>query len=414
MNYVDKKSKLYNDIFILSNIKRFQIINSPHFFNEKASNFRKNIYYNNFLYPEDRVPRKNLAIWIAELTIELDYIKDLMNLSTNRDKLARLLNLSSFVLCSMGNVADAQTLCLNQIDYFVKLSKNDIYFLHYCIQPWINLARIDRILGHFDQAKEKFEILKSLCGNAKKILIFNHQIERSSLVAAINGHLETKNVIKACTFFDVIKIYLMSKKYQEMVNFAESYLDDGALNGIAHEAAIIGYLSMKDTNKAIDLVQSALINTSQKFLHIFLFRQAELQVMSDNKQFEEIFLQLFELIKYFEGRGAQIQNAFFSAKVAGQFLKYGFHRLAYYVLEFATLLAKKSNDELLTIECLEGLAKLDDSGKHKKSLELILESTGYISVINKYSTQNKIQRSTVFNDLTIKANQLFKSLQSIL
>lgn len=414
MTNAKKQHQLYNDTFASRNIKSSPSIISSELIDKNELTNGKNVFYKSFLYPEDRAPRKNLAIWINELTNELDYIKDNISSGINADKLSRLMNLTSLVHCSMGNIEDAQTICYKQIEYFVRLSKDDISLLHYCIQPWINLARIDRILNRFDQAKEKLEIFKLLDGDTKKISILHHQIERSSLVDAINGHLETKNVVKTCSFFDVIKIYLTANRYQEMVDLAENYLGDAALKGIAYEAAIIGYISMKNTKKAFDVAQSALINISPKLLHIFLFRQAELHIIDNNKKFEEIFFKLFELIKYYEGCNAYIQNAVFSAKVAGQFLKYGFNRLANDSLEIAILLAKRSNDELLIIECLEGLVKFDDFGIYKKSLKTVLENTGYISVINKYSMQDKNNSAESFIVLTKNANLLFNSLQSIL
>lgn len=366
-----------------------------------------NKIYSELLQPEDRVIRKNILIWVDEINLMLENYLTENNLIDNVDKFVICLNLASLIFCSTGNIEKARSLCYLQIDLFVTLSKSNHHYLKYVFQPWINLGRIDRIIGDYDLALSKFEKLTLIDRMYKFIQIGGHIIENKILLEAIESDVNIQNVIHTCSLTERIKTHLAAKQYKKIIDdLTISRFRNNSLAGYVYEANIIAETKQNNLYKAQKIVFDALNNTPKHLMHIFLLRYAEISQENNESNREMLFQKLCELIEYYETHAHDINHVFFSVKTAGQFAKYGYHHLSEHAYKKSFKMANKMQDEILMIESLKGLSE-------NEKLSELLNKSSYSNLQVKYSNYITIDDNLIELTIFSKLDKLFKNILQI-
>ena len=324
--------------------------------------------------------------------------------------------MSALVYCLMGNVDKAIKLCHKQIDYFSFKSNKNIKLLKFCMQPWINLGRIDRISGEFESSVEKFKILRLRDYNGKYINLGNHQFDKEILFEVVVTDNEVNNAVSACAFIEPIKTYLANGEFKKINSLSKVELSNlnKSLHGIAYESLIIANVQIGNLSDAYRIANKAIKNVPPHLMHIFQLRKGELlAVNGDDHHAKSIFQKILELIKYYEFNTPDIQAAVFSAKAASQFLKFGYKELAHQASAIAYKIAEKVDDELLKIECLEILVELSDDIFYKNSLQEIVGQTGYSVILNRYQDKPIKVNKTIGLSIKSESVLLFDRLMAI-
>src|SRR5437660_1183353 len=106
-----------------------------------------------------RAPLPAIAEHLHSLLDELPSPDE--NPATYCDALARCFNQASLLEVHFGRSAMAYSLCFRELQWIDRLARETGMhgLLVYGFQPWINLARLDRLHGRTDQARKRLAAL---------------------------------------------------------------------------------------------------------------------------------------------------------------------------------------------------------------------------------------------------------------
>lgn len=374
----------------------------------------QNLILNNLLYPEDRIIRKDITLWLSELLNQADAVALQSHPENYFTQLATLFNLSALLFCFIGQLQRAKDLCKKQFDIFYQLTQQNAQLARYLFQPWINLGRIDRMSGLFDQALEKFSLLNRLKENST-LTFDQYALPSATLLAAIRIDKTVLNAVKLCSFLEPIKTKLAAKRYAGIQFSVADYgrKKNLTLLSIAYEAAIIACAKLGRLHEALYLTQVAINEASPHLMQIFLLHQADIFFLLNDERAAQNYQQISHLVAYSAKYPLDINRALFAASAAGQFLQKGFVDLAYSTYKTALFFAEKLADQLLMVECLEALLKLKNKAIWAKQLRNIIQQTGYAAILQRYPRSPLRLNKNLANSREEKANILFNKLMTI-
>lgn len=375
----------------------------------------KHKVFKGFIHPEDRISRQPILSWLNELAEQADYVLHHSEIAANSGELAKLFNMSALVYCLMGDIDKATQLCNKQIDYFVTKSKENINLLKFCMQPWINLGRIDRVVGEFPLALAKFSILRLQDDAGKYLDLGRHQLERETLFEAIQNDNEVSGAVRACAFIEPIKTYLANGAFAKISSLSKIELSNQSrsLHGIAYESLILANVQMGRLSNAYYIVKTAIKTVPPHLIHVFQLREGELLAVNGDHRAKSLFQKILDLIKYDELHSPNIQAAVFSVRAASQFLKFGYKELAYEAASIAYKMTEEINDEFLKIECLEILFKSSHEVFYQNVLQEIVRRTGYPVILDRYRDKYIKVDKTIRLSINSKSLLLFDRLMAV-
>lgn len=377
------------------------------------------LIYPYLLYPEDRIPRQNIDLWLNQLLNKANNIEQNI-VNTDSMKIANLFNLGALLFCCLGKIKLAKKLCEIQIELFIKLGERNIALLHHIFQPWINIARIDRQLGLIESALIKFNFLLFYINKTHQIKhsFGSIKINNEALKQSLALNPLTQQVIHVCAHLEPIKTYLIAKQYQMLIKKLSIIKDKShPLIAINYEALIIAYIKTNQYKEALKLAEIAIDNVSPALTPLFLLRQSEIyaSIYPKNRVVKNIiennFQKLYRLTSSISVLNVDIKQAYFTTRLATQMLNCGYKMLAKLTFNKALLFAVKTNDELLQITCMESLIALGDHTIAAGVLSSTIVNSGYYEISKRFTLKHSKRKS--MQNMFAKADLLMKILNKL-
>ncbi len=162
---------------------------------------------------------------------------------------------------------------------FLKWSNktNHPQLLTFVFQPWVNLIRIDRLLGHWDSALNK---LNALTDTHDASVMVNENKMSTYLFHVLNVKDDNRGVMNQI-LWERIKLYLHAQQYTELIQFIENSQQDivNSRTGWVQEALTIGLVNVGKHDEALQLLTRAKSHPDVPDAHIFNLRECELRML---------------------------------------------------------------------------------------------------------------------------------------
>lgn len=328
---------------------------------------------NKLLHPTDRVIHQSLAVWTKQLLGKFQLTLALTEERLRIEKLAEIYNNAALIFFSMGDVKRARELCYSQIHLFIKK------FSQYTFQPWINLSRIDRVLGSHEDALKKLRSLEDV-----DYAMFTKE---DSQIAA---------VVKTCSLLEPIKIYLQINQYQKVVDIYNK-IQKATLtqnDSFLYEAVAVAFSRLDQADKAMELLRFAKSVVSPVVMPVFMLRECELD--TESPLLNKLYTHTLSQLKTNTSNGNAIIFAHHLVEVMQETRS---SHLAIKLSYESFAAANKLGDEVLKAESLSKLYHLmvdEHDQNHIEKLMIDLYSqTQYVSVkkklLNSCSSLSKIK-----------------------
>lgn len=224
------------------------------------------------LHPEDRLARINLRAWFDrewELLSNID-----INDKATLKKFAASLNMLALILASAGLYQSSIDLCHLSIELFFKISQENRGFaLSFTIQPWINLSRIDRLLGNYSQALLRLDHL-----NSDSNCLKHYDIISQARDEFYGKNSEITRVIDNCRVIDYLKS-LLEMNSDLIADFPKSSLTNSYLRSAYAEILLLSLMKKQDYSGALDLANQQFCEGDPRMVPIFALRRAELLLL---------------------------------------------------------------------------------------------------------------------------------------
>ena len=166
-------------------------------------------FNNKILHPEDKLARKPMKQWIDDINSFLKPINSQQKLMEHSEEIAIIYNQATYIMAAIGDFSNAYQFCKMAIVLFNNLFNKSKYNEHlfYCIQPWINLIRLDRMCAREPDARTKLELLIQ---KSKHTQCIHEQIITKTL--QLNLPKNIIEVIDNAYIFEHLKIVLQQKR----------------------------------------------------------------------------------------------------------------------------------------------------------------------------------------------------------
>lgn len=366
-----------------------------------------------FTIPDARIVRHPLKKWANKIR------QQIATISTNDlfegnivmvDKLAYLLNQSSFILSLSGNTHCAYQLCEQTIKFYHRVfSKyNDSHILCHAIQPWINMGRSSRIIGDMDRSSHQFKFLGGKKDAGSEI---EHIIDQSLQHACRLNHV-AYNVSKHCRIIEPLKNDLQQKKYDSIQTNLNniSQRDQISIPEIL-EAKIIAQFSQGNSADYRRCVEEAFQLCKLEDLATFAYRKAQcLHYFGDQNELKIYVNALFEYcVNIIDDAKCPPELVLFVYTIAKSMQAFD-HQEQALDLYFKVLAHYKSlDDEPGVIYVLKSITTITikQHERYKNKLNEHLENTDYVFLKSSHTIDDSVTNTT--DALLSDIRQLFSA-----
>ena len=336
------------------------------------------VCYSSLLHPDMRIQRLPLDSWAQSELLKLPAYQCQADIVTHLDQLVASLNCIPLLLLFYGDVVGAQFVCQKTILFFAQLAerlgKNSL--LGYVVQPWINLGRLDRLMGKSEAALKKFQCLHDRVDGAAGV----EAILQTALQLSDSMNAEQLAVVKHCAVLEPIKSLLVDKAYAALlVNYGVQANESAADPAISlmTEAVIIAYMQQNAYAEALALALAAYDACLPALLPVYLFRLVELShIFGESEIAKNEALKLYHLYSNMLASNADYHELPFAFELSLLLHKLGLNTEAEQLI-FAVLVANEVyNDELGVIQCLErAIIIVSDSQRTAKLTQQLSDMT---------------------------------------
>lgn len=349
-------------------------------------------FNNKILHPEDKLARKPLIEWIEEINLSLRVISSKENLIEQIEKVAIIYNQATYIMAAAGDFRNAYKFCNHAILLFnfIFSDSNQADHLFYCIQPWINLIRLDRICAAEKDAIEKLEFLIQ---KSKQTSSINESIISKAL--HLNPPKNILEVIDNAYIFEMLKIFLQIKQYKKITDLKKyPNINKYHLSVIA-ESEIIASNNLKEFDKSLSIAISEYKNGQPIAMPVFLYRIMELISEEQVKEYKIIDT----MIKYIQRKLKTNNYSLYDLIFMYEVYKYIFSYFDEYkdtelLLLFSSAFLKE-NDQPGRIDSIRLASLLDN--KYLEDLNKLVKCSDYCFVnqdsyyfINKKGAYNRM------------------------
>jgi tetratricopeptide (TPR) repeat protein len=244
--------------------------------------------FEDILVPYQKPLKLPLPEWAAVIRARFEQWReraktDLVNAC---DPIVTCYNEAALLEVHFGRMTDSAALCEASLEWLGRCSRRaePASVLRFAFQPFINLGRLDRIYGRYDEALRKFRVV----GEASR----GQAVDLGSLFLSTEMCQEIfaradspARLARTIYVLDSLKTLLKAGLYQEVVNFAPHHHEPGDVTArdILAEAASIALCRMGRFSEAMAAADRILADREGPNRTLFLFRRAEIFAMAGQR-----------------------------------------------------------------------------------------------------------------------------------
>lgn len=350
-------------------------------------------FNNKILHPEEKLARQPIRTWIRNINVLIKSFNK-KNLISNIENIALIFNQSTYIMAAIGDFDNAHKYCYKSIilfnNFYNATKKNEC--LNFCIQPWINLSRLNRICGNMDDAIHKLQFLVNQ--GSKSICIYEDIISKS-LQRSLPKYIT--EVIDNAYILDSLRTYLKFNDITKIITLKEYHHINHYHLSVITEAEIIFYNRLKEFQKSYILALNGYKYGQVLTTPVFLFRIIELISLGCEKSFKLVDTLMKYIFTKLKSNSYNLYDLIFMYEA----YKHIFYNFKIRNLEILLLFQhafQQFKDEPARIDCFRLLSFIDKT--YKQILSNLIEQSSY-SFINNNSSEvtQKIQEYSVMLNL---------------
>lgn len=187
-------------------------------------------------------------------------------------------NQAALIEFHFGNTERAFELCYAHLEWLAKLISGTgrLELAGQSFDPWLNLGRLERLIGRHEAALQKFELLAKALDQPETRL-GPLTLTQSHWEAIKLARLETQSTVTRACLTDTLKTLLKAKKYQATLQFVEGWLASAPspiLQNILIEAKFVALARLGQHAEALELIEAR--NAGSELKTVYISKTADL------------------------------------------------------------------------------------------------------------------------------------------
>jgi hypothetical protein len=317
------------------------------------------------LRPQDRIPRAPLGRWAGRLSRKLERcLRDERTAGGVSEQVGSIANNAALIAAHRGEGAVAWRLCERQLWWQHRLSRRAraAAIASRCVQPWVNLARLEALTGRCDAALARLQLL---AGRRPGRWLALQPVRADGVgcqpIQHTDGDFEV--MLENIYIIDSLKALLQNRRWAEAAEFATRMRREGParLALWSDEAAVVAASRMGDHDGARAAVQAGLGRPEAVAWHraTFHLRRAEVEACAGNLNGArgELGRLVQVALRLSPAARSQLQPMYVLVRVAAACAEVGMAKEALQVAGAVYEGACTADDEVMRIEALRILAE---------------------------------------------------------
>jgi tetratricopeptide (TPR) repeat protein len=237
--------------------------------------------FEDILVPYQKPLKKPLPVWAANVRGQFDELRERArhDLNGTINNMVTCYNEAALLEVHYGRLKTGAALCEASLEWLDRccVHVDAVNVLRYSFQPYINLGRLDRIQGRYEEALDKFgAVYRAYRGDAAQIGRFH--ITSPMNVAIFTGPDSPARLARTIYVLEFLKTFLKTKWWDRAVDFAASAeRQAGDITGrdILAEGSIVALGRLGRYPEAIAAGEPILAEREGPNRMLFLYRRAE-------------------------------------------------------------------------------------------------------------------------------------------
>jgi hypothetical protein len=211
---------------------------------------------------QDRIPRAPLGDWTRRLRQDVVRLRRECRVAVPLSEAGGTAgNNAALIAAQRGDRAAALMLCERQMWWQHRLSRRAgrAEISAGCVQPWVNLARLEGMAGEWEGAVARLELLRPR-GRSGRIALRPLRSDGSGCQPITESGEGFRNVMDSIYVTDTLKILLQNRRFAEVLAFSAcvQHVCHPILELRTSEAAVVASCLMGDLDGARRTAQAAL------------------------------------------------------------------------------------------------------------------------------------------------------------
>jgi hypothetical protein len=338
------------------------------------------------LLSRNRIPRFELRGWAARLKRQLE--RCLGSIRGRRDfalEVAGVSNNAALIATHMARPSLARSLCERQIYWQHRLSRRarDKAIAAHGLQPWINLGRLDALLGRWETALTHFTRLNAL-RTAGRIHLGSVCLDVRRWEAVAPSRREFEHFLENIYVLDTLKALISNRRFEDALIFPRQVAPEGRVRLAPQiaEAGVVAHGGLGEFQQAHDLAAEFARLSRGWDRAIFRIRQAEtLACAGEGREAAAVLLPLARVVGQLSTESTSDPSALMVVgRLAGVCREVGLDETAGGIALKVHEGACAVGDEAVQIESLRILAAVSPASEisvWEETLARAEKSTGY-------------------------------------
>lgn len=195
-----------------------------------------------FLIPQDRIARRPLAEWAAELTTRVHAAqRGARRTHELADQLGSVGNMAGLIAASRGDMAKAWSLTERQLWWHGRQARRsrDATVTAYALQPWINLGRLEALTGKWQAALARLDGLTTF-PLAERLEMGCVQFSGSAWRALVPSRERFLEFLETVFISDSLKAMLLNRRFELVHPFVARFSGiEGEMRWMCEEACVV-------------------------------------------------------------------------------------------------------------------------------------------------------------------------------
>lgn len=319
-------------------------------------------FYQPLISPSDRIIKKPICGWRTTL---LHAFKDsILERDTKIEEIAACLNQFALLEAYQSNNANALTLCNAQIDFWRNLfiKTGNCHHLSLAIQPWINVARLNRWQNKIDNSASIYQELSPK--NRVKLggLSQFHQINFSLHdLCGFDSDNVTIHVIDNVYWNEYGRLLLSSDRHSDLQAHIQVGLGMNSsffIKSALFEILFLYQLKIGKPDRVLSLLKELNFQKNHPYWLHFKVLEMSLNVQFHRDDAQALIAEVDQAIRLKDHVTRDARGVQFIFDISKVFHHLGLQEIEVGLLQFALPIAQEANDEVLLFEVMERLSAL--------------------------------------------------------